>query len=351
MPAEKNTGPVAGLQEGLLDFGGQIPVFGLVDGHAHHGGQISQQRNIAGVTAKFQGIQVGLVGGQHIDVAGSQGRSDLRPGNRHRPGTQRLPESMHQWVFDHPDFETAQVLGGDHRPIGSQHPLQPPQPVPLPIDQADPRSTHRFEQLLLKKPAAEKGLTVRFGIEGIRQRKNLETIDELAIIEKLFYEQIDEAVFELIDLVDGGADLGRAQRNQLQVPSGQFANLLGKPVNAFVFRASDCCQRSQHPGHFMQALKEVADRTVKNPTQARQGLYRQRGLAIFNLGKLPLGEAGLTGQDNGRNSGRLPQFPDPGADPTLDAFFQFVCMFGFPFHPLKGSRLFQSGARPASRGL
>ena len=78
----------------------------------------------------------------------------------------------------------------------------------------------------------------------------------------------------LIDLVDGRADLGGAQGDQLQIPAGQFADLLGKPLDALVFRTFDRGQRSQHPGHLIKALKEVAHRALKNPAQARQGLNR-----------------------------------------------------------------------------
>ena len=218
------------------------------------------------------------------------------------------------------------------------------------IDQANRLLLQRFEQLLLKKAAVEKGLPVRFGVKGIRQRKKLEAIDEFAEIKRLFHEQIDEAVPELINLIDGGADLGGPQRDQLQISAGQFADLFGKPLDAFVFRPLNRGQGSQHPGHLMKALKEVAHRPVKNPAQAGKCLYRQRGLAVFDLGQLPLGKAGLIGQNYGRDPGCQPQFADPGTDPSLNAFFQFLRLLRFAFHPLTGSRFLQPGARSASPG-
>ena len=189
-----------------------------------------------------------------------------------------------------------------------------------------------------------------FGVEGIRQGKNFEAIDEFAIIERLFDKQIDEAVFELVDLGDGGADLGRPQRNQPQVFAGQFVDFLGKPLNAKVFRTLDRGQGSQHPGHRIEALKEIAHRAVENPAQARQGLDRQCGLAVFDLGKLPLGKAGPACQHHGRNPGRLPQFADPAADTLLDELLEVVRLFSFHVHCFRGPRFPRAGARISSRG-
>ena len=89
-------------------------------------------------------------------------------------------------------------------------------------------------------------------------------------------------------------------------------------------------QGAQHPGHFVEALKQIAHGPVENPAQARQDLHRQGGLAVFDLGQLPLGDAGPLGQDHGGDAGGLPQFAHPGAHPLLDPFFQVVVSVSFP---------------------
>ena len=200
---------------------------------------------------------------------------DLRPGHRHRPGAQGLPESSHQAAADDADLESAQVAGRHHGPVGGQHPFQPPQPVPAPVDDTDARLAQRFDQSLTDKRAVEKGPAVGFGAKGIRQGKGIEAGNEGVVVKRLFHEYVDEAVFELVDLGGGRTDLGRAQGNQGQAAVGEAAHFLGKPLDAGVFGALHRCQGAQHPGHFVEALKQIAHGPVENPAQARQDLHRQ----------------------------------------------------------------------------